>query len=331
MGYAYCAWLPDVLRAAGLTVVEHDGWRSRGLAGGVFEPKAVVWHHDASPKGDSPGVPAYMIRNFSNGAAQLWVSRYGEWHVVAAGRAPHAGVVLPGMPGNSTSIGIETDHTTGEEWPPALLDSLRIGTAAILARLGVGAEGLHFHKTVCSPPGRKVDPDGLSLAAERQAVATAGGRAAGGSYTVKRGDTAWGIARSLGMATAGGVAALLALNGIGPSVPLQPGQVIQVPGPTVTVTAPPVVVPPVVVVPAPIVPPPAAKPVAKPTIRLANVKPGKRSEDVKKLQRRLGVNPTGFYGPKTRAAVKRAQVRYWGVGDGVVGKQTLSRLGFIVR
>lgn len=172
MSYNRITWVPAVLRAAGLTVVEHDGWKARGLSTTrSFTPRALVWHHDASPKGDSPGVPAYMIRNYERAGAQLWVDRQGRWHIIASGRAAHAGKTLPGMPTNETSIGIETDHTTGEDWPPALLASLRKGSAALLNHLAVTASaGLHFHKTICDPPGRKVDPDGLTLTKERSVV-----------------------------------------------------------------------------------------------------------------------------------------------------------------
>jgi hypothetical protein len=172
MSYNRITWAPDVLRAAGLTVVEHPGWRTRGLSESRrFEPSAVVWHHDASALGDSPGVPDAMIARFDTAAAQFWVDRAGRWHIIASGRAPHAGAVLPGMPDNETSIGVETDHTTGESWPPALLSSLRRGTAALLQHMHQAASGLHFHKTICSPPGRKIDPAGLDLAAERMRVA----------------------------------------------------------------------------------------------------------------------------------------------------------------
>lgn len=175
----YATWLVDVLRAAGLQVVEHDGWRTRGH-GGFTDLRAVVWHHDASPPGDSPGVPAYMLSVWNRAGAQLWVDRRGVWHVLAAGVAYHAGTVRSGMPGNRTSLGVETDHTTGEAWPPALLTSLRIGTAAILRKLGKTPEvGLHFHKTICAPVGRKVDPDGLDLEAERRAVTAAPHRLGG--------------------------------------------------------------------------------------------------------------------------------------------------------
>lgn len=175
MTYNRITWAPAVLRAAGLTVVEHDGWETRGLSTDrPFDPQYVVWHHDASAPGDSPGVPAAMIARFETAAAQLWVDRAGRWHIIASGRAPHAGATLPGMPTNYNSIGVETDHTSGEDWPPALLASLRTGTAAILAHLGhTAAFGLHFHKTICSPVGRKIDPDGLDLKVERVRVAAA--------------------------------------------------------------------------------------------------------------------------------------------------------------
>ena len=167
----HATWLADTLRAAGCQVVEHPGWQGRGK--GFSDLRAVVWHHDASPPGDSPGVPAYMLRQMTAGkaAAQLWVDRKGTWHVLAAGVAFHAGDVRTGKPGNYQSLGVETDHTTGEAWPAALLTSLRRGTAAILRRLGQDASGLHMHKTICDPPGRKTDPDGLDLHSERGRLA----------------------------------------------------------------------------------------------------------------------------------------------------------------
>jgi hypothetical protein len=72
--------------------------------------------------------------------------------------------------GNDDSAGIETDHTTGEDWPPALLDSLRRGTAAIMRHYGWSADdALWGHKETA--PGRKPDPDGLDMAHERRTVA----------------------------------------------------------------------------------------------------------------------------------------------------------------
>jgi hypothetical protein len=159
-------WLPGVLRAAGIKVVETTGWttRSHGPLPAVVR---VVWHHDASPPGDSPGALNWMISNWNTSSAQIWVDNYGTWYLVGTGVAWHAGRVLPGMPNNFDSIGIETDQTVGEQWPAAQLNSLRIGTAAIFRHQKQNSGALHFHKTICDPPGRKQDPAGLELGAER--------------------------------------------------------------------------------------------------------------------------------------------------------------------
>lgn len=180
MAYNRITWAADVLRDAGLNVVEEPGWRTRGLSTSQrFEPDSIVWHHDASAIGDSPGVPDYMIDNMATHGAQIWVCAgcngkhvSGTWHLVASGRMAHAGKVLPGKPDNYTSVGIETDQTSGETWEPGLLPSLRKGTAALLRHMKKLATALHFHKTICDPPGRKVDPAGLDLATERKRVQT---------------------------------------------------------------------------------------------------------------------------------------------------------------
>lgn len=163
-------WLPATLRGAGIKVVETAGWTGRSH-GALPDKIKVVWHHDASAVGDSPGALNWMISNWANASAQVWLDNYGTWYLVGVGQAYHAGSVKAGMPGNKDSIGIETDHTTGENWPAAQLNSLRAGTAAIFKKQAVGSDWLHFHKTICDPTGRKVDPDGLDLGAERSAVA----------------------------------------------------------------------------------------------------------------------------------------------------------------
>lgn len=165
-------WLADVLRNAGLPVVELAGWKQRGTE--LVDVDAVVWHHDGSPPGASPSVPKYMAGQIdqNKAGAQCWVGLDGTWHLVAAGKVFHTGEVLTGKHGNSRSLGVETDHTTGEPWSGVhLLESLRRGTAAILRHIGADEQAIEFHKTICSPVGRKQDPDGLELAVERRAVA----------------------------------------------------------------------------------------------------------------------------------------------------------------
>lgn len=163
--------LPEALRRVGLRVVETNGWTMRSH--GELPPSpTVVWHHDASPPGDSPGALAWMVSNWSKASAQIWINRAGAVHLVGTGQAWHAGAVRPGQMqfGNNYSVGIETDHTVREPWPDAQLRALRLVTATILQRGSRDESALSFHSAICQPPGRKIDPDGLNLAAERQAV-----------------------------------------------------------------------------------------------------------------------------------------------------------------
>lgn len=161
---------PDIVRREGINVEVVSGFSTRSNGAFRRNPPAIVWHHDASPPGPSPGVLDWMISNWNNASANVWVDYSGKWWFVGAGVAWHAGAVLPGMPGNFDAIGIETDYTVGETISPRLYDSLRRGTAAIMRANNQPVTDLHFHKTICSPVGRKSDPWGLDLITERAAV-----------------------------------------------------------------------------------------------------------------------------------------------------------------
>lgn len=176
-GSCCAAAVRAALAPHGYAVVEEPGWTALGV--GPLDADAAVWHHDASAPGYSPGMPGYIQGEVRKGKAGANVSIVltGAWHFLAAGVTFHAGRVLPGMPDNETSAGIETDHTTGETWSGVvMLDSMRIGTAALFEHWERDATALHFHKSICSPVGRKNDPDGLDLAVERRAVAAEQGR-----------------------------------------------------------------------------------------------------------------------------------------------------------
>lgn len=173
------AWMADTLRAAGVTVVEYPGWAERTRPG-QFLPRAILWHHDATAAGPSPNAPRYIAEvgrppETPAPLAHAWVDTLGRWHLLAAGRANHAGTgdgwgAVPADLGNSYAIGVETDHTTGEQWYPMQLDGLRRGTAALLARMGADPRNaLCGHREYA--PGRKTDPHGLDMDHERAAVA----------------------------------------------------------------------------------------------------------------------------------------------------------------
>jgi murein L,D-transpeptidase YcbB/YkuD len=57
------------------------------------------------------------------------------------------------------------------------------------------------------------------------------------------------------------------------------------------------------------------------------LKRGDRGADVAQLQRALGVQPDGDFGPTTDAAVRLAQQHFGLVVDGLVGVMTLRALG----
>lgn len=165
----------DILRAAGCRVMIASTWPSKPLGPVPDPPRAIVWHHDASPPGPSPGALSWITSSYAGQkpSAQFWVDTQGTWWLIGQGKAWHAGTVGPpykGVADSANSVGIETDHTVGEPWPPVMLDSLRRGTAALLKAWGHGPDRLYFHKQIGYPYGRKVDPAGLDLEPERQRV-----------------------------------------------------------------------------------------------------------------------------------------------------------------
>lgn len=160
-------WLADALRQAGMAVVEEPGWKDRGR-GEFGPPKGVLIHHTASNAkgGDAPDLGIVV-----NGRADppltgplcnLLLSRSAVFHVIAAGRANHAG---PGMwhgvtQGNSELIGIEAENDgVHEPWPSGQMDALVHGTATILKHVGADSVMAAGHKEYALPRGRKVDPD----------------------------------------------------------------------------------------------------------------------------------------------------------------------------
>ena len=179
--------LADVLRQAGVKVQEmkytqgpHKGmsWKAVGYNGMGYSdiPLGIIWHHDASPAGDCPGALDWMMYDgFGYApAANAWVDRRGVWHLYCAGYSNHAGVGAwrkLGLynNGNAKMFGIETDHTDNEPWPAEQINSLRLGTAAIMKHWGRPADNVIGHKEYA--PGRKNDPEGLDMRAERRRVA----------------------------------------------------------------------------------------------------------------------------------------------------------------
>ena len=127
--------LPKILRDAGLKVVEHDGWQTRGrpASTGAFTPVGVLCHHTATARSSSDAaVVSLLIRGRSDlpgPLCHLGLSRDGTVHVIAAGRANHAGKAkssgtVAGGDGNRLYIGIEAfNDGVGEKWPAVQYDA----------------------------------------------------------------------------------------------------------------------------------------------------------------------------------------------------------------
>ncbi|MDZ7910400.1 MAG: N-acetylmuramoyl-L-alanine amidase [Rhodococcus sp. (in: high G+C Gram-positive bacteria)] len=133
-------WLPEVLRAEGLTVIEHDGWRDRGH-GDFLDIRGVICHHTAGGGSNDWRIVQNGRPDLAGPLAQLVLERDGTWRVIAAGVCWHAGRgSWPGWPTNNANfhtIGIEAvNNGVGQEWPAVQLDSYKRGCAAIMRKIG---------------------------------------------------------------------------------------------------------------------------------------------------------------------------------------------------
>lgn len=172
--------MANVLRAAGLTVVEVPGWQNRAFNGrDMTEVRGVLWHHTVGPRsGNMPSLNVLINGRPDVGGplSQLGLGRDGTVYVVAAGLCNHAGAgALPNIPrdrGNYYMIGIEMESagTPPYDWTA---DQIRVaphlGAALERAYLTHLPEALRIqagHKEYSSqgkidPAGWPGDMDGL--------------------------------------------------------------------------------------------------------------------------------------------------------------------------
>lgn len=161
----------DVLRAAGLPVIEVPGWKTRGVPDmrmGAIQGGLV--HHTAGP---ATGVYP-SLRTVRDGRAdlegplaQLGLGRDGTWYAIAAGYCNHAGKVGDQRYSNAHALGVECENTGSQPWPQVQYASLVAGCRALGAHYSITWRG---HKEAAIPAGRKVDPN-LDMNALRAAIA----------------------------------------------------------------------------------------------------------------------------------------------------------------
>ncbi|MGI5457043.1 peptidoglycan-binding protein [Streptomyces sp. CA-249302] len=184
--------LVSALRAEGVTVVEHAGWRTnnRNSKGSWGPVNGVVIHHTVTS-----GTTATVNLCF-DGRADLpgplchgVIAKDGTVHLVGNGRANHAGSgdgdVLRAVAAENTALPApdqnDTDGNThfygfecvnlgdGEDpWPEVQLDAMARASAALCRAHGWTAASVIGHKEWTSA---KIDPRGFTMAAFRTRVA----------------------------------------------------------------------------------------------------------------------------------------------------------------
>lgn len=168
----YLTDLADVLRAAGLTVVEVDGWQTRARSSGGYangRPTHVMVHHTASPrKTDGQSDVNYIVSGSPvKPVANIYTDRKGVVWVCAAGatNTNGQGGPLDGVPAdqmNVYAIGNEiANDGVGEPYPAEQQQSVLKSTAALCKAYGIRVDHVRAHFEWA--PGRKIDPSGPSM------------------------------------------------------------------------------------------------------------------------------------------------------------------------
>lgn len=174
-------WIPEVLRAAGLTCNVYPGAMDRGHGdfGAIW---GVVAHHTGSNNAGPGGIAEHPDLGL---ASQLHLDRNGVFTLCGVGIAWHAGNgSWPGLPANDANrmtIGIEAANDGGgspgkphrSSWPAAQYDAYVRGTAAILRKLGHDSSHVIAHKEWAGAAQGKWDPGAIDMNIFRRDVQAA--------------------------------------------------------------------------------------------------------------------------------------------------------------
>ena len=170
----YLTDLADVLRAAGLTVIEVDGWKTRARSSGGFaagRPTHLMVHHTASPQRTDgqrdvdyivAGSPDKPITNiYTDRKGVVWVCAAGATNTNGKGVDTWGGGV-PADAMNLYAIAIEIANTgVGEPYPAEQQQSVLTSSAAICKHYGIPTHHVRAHFEWA--PTRKIDPSGPSM------------------------------------------------------------------------------------------------------------------------------------------------------------------------
>ena len=167
----WLTWMADALRAAGLKVIEYDGWQTRARSSGAYaagKPLCVMWHHTASGASADgiDDVDYIAVGSADAPLSNLYIDRQGYVWVIAAGATNTNGKgksmefsrgVVPADSMNTHAVGIECGNNgVGETWPQAQVDALFAASNCINANCGNQPTDVGTHQFYA--PDRKIDP-----------------------------------------------------------------------------------------------------------------------------------------------------------------------------
>ena len=161
--------LADVLRSAGLHVVEVDGWQTRWRGAGDYRPGRpthVMVHHTASNTTAANDVHYMTYTSDIAPIANLYVARDGAVWVMAGGPTNTNGKGhdswgggVPDNSMNSYAIGVEIGNNgVGEHYPQAQQDAVMATARALVAAYSIPMGHVRGHFEWA--PARKIDPSG---------------------------------------------------------------------------------------------------------------------------------------------------------------------------
>jgi N-acetylmuramoyl-L-alanine amidase len=168
-GQRYLIELADVIRSAGLEVVEVDGWQTRARGSGGYDgtyPWCVMWHHTASDTSAENDVGYICYGCPDAPVANLYLARDGVVWVCAAGATNTNGTggpmmmskgVVPADDMNRAAVSVEmANNGVGQAWPQVQVDAMFRLSLALTDWLGLRPDDVagHYDWT----PGRKIDP-----------------------------------------------------------------------------------------------------------------------------------------------------------------------------
>jgi hypothetical protein len=169
----YLANLAAIARGAGLRVVEQPGWQSRGH-GPQTGVKTIVCHHTGTTNATANAPSLGIVQNgrayLAGPLSHFVLGRDGTVFVVAAGQCWHTGATWQTAQSNAYAIGIEAEGTGYAAWPEVQLDAYARLCRALCTAFGLGVDRVQGHKEICSPAGRKPDPN-FDMGAFRSRVA----------------------------------------------------------------------------------------------------------------------------------------------------------------